>query len=65
MEHVNHLLPIENQIARVDSAIKHLTDARKGLEKHLFDRVPSGRLDQLYNEIALSIDLAMQNLSEV
>lgn len=62
MEHVRQ---IENKMALLDSSIKHLQDARKGLEKHLFDRVPAGRIDSLYNEIALSIDLAQQNLTEV
>lgn len=62
---MEHVRTIENKLALLDSSIKHLIDARKGLEKHLFDRVPSGRIDSLYNEIALSIDLAQQNLSEV
>ena len=62
---MEHVRAIENKLAAIDASIKHLIDARKGLEKHLFDRVPQGRIDALYNDIALSINTAMQTLEKV
>lgn len=56
---------IQKKLARLQSAMLHLRDAKQALENDLFDSIPSGRLDAHYKSIAESIDMAMQNLKEV
>ncbi len=61
MEHVRQM---ENKLALLDSSIKHLQDARKELEAHLFGRKPSTRIDADFRSADLSINSAQANLSE-
>jgi hypothetical protein len=62
---MNTTWPIENNLATLDNAIRFLQDARKAEMDKVFGRLPTGRLEQITQQIKTDTQCAIHLLQKI